>query len=173
MRLERARQLVPGDTVYWNDPDNNTCSRWLVIQYIDIIGNVVRICEFDGSVVECFVRELSFVPRLTNVQRQLLRLLAEAPEQQLHTWNLTKARDPQQWLALEALNHQQATEAKEHKARGTRRALQSLRQLGLVQVDGYDCWTLLPNGAEVVRVMASARQSLQAQFRELSEQGQP
>lgn len=173
MRLERARQLTPNDTVYWNDPDNGACSRRLAIAAIDITSNVACITEPDGSVVECFVRELSFVPRLTDVQRQLLQLLAEAPGQRLHTWNLTAARYPQQWLTLDALGHPRATQAREHKVRGTRRALHALRELELVCVDGYDCWTLLPDGAEVVRVMASARQSLQAQFRELLEQGQP
>lgn len=64
MTFEEAKKLQPGDEVFWNDPDEGACSRYLQIQTIDVHPDngdltVVYIMEVDGSVVECFARELS------------------------------------------------------------------------------------------------------------------
>lgn len=58
MRISDAKKLHTGDEVYWNDPDDGACSRVLKIQTISVVGNVVSIEEPDGSVVECYAREL-------------------------------------------------------------------------------------------------------------------
>jgi hypothetical protein len=65
MSLAKIRGLQRGDSVYWNDPDEGTCSRILVIGTIEIYDEedaenpVVMITEPDGSYVECFASELS------------------------------------------------------------------------------------------------------------------
>lgn len=58
MKIADAKKLHSGDQVYWNDPDDGACSRVLTIQSVEVHGNVVTIEEPDGSVVECFAREL-------------------------------------------------------------------------------------------------------------------
>jgi hypothetical protein len=58
VRITDVKKLHTGDQVYWNDPDAGSCSRVLTIQAIQVDGNVVAITEPDGSVVECFAREL-------------------------------------------------------------------------------------------------------------------
>lgn len=59
MRIETIKKLKPGDEVFWNDPDEGTCSRMLKIHSIKIVPpNVVHIEEVDGSYVEVFAREL-------------------------------------------------------------------------------------------------------------------
>ena len=63
MTYNEAKQLHPGDEVYWNDPDDGACSRHLTILTIDVHPDngpdtVVSIMEVDGSVVECFLKEL-------------------------------------------------------------------------------------------------------------------
>jgi len=59
MTLEQAKQLHKGDMVWWNDPDNSTCSRMYTILEIEIIGETVRIVDMTGDVLECFSCELS------------------------------------------------------------------------------------------------------------------
>ena len=61
MTPKKAKELQPGDHVFWNDPDEGICSRILTICSIDFKeeGNVVEIMEPNGSVVECYVSELS------------------------------------------------------------------------------------------------------------------
>jgi hypothetical protein len=59
MRLADARKLHSGDQVYWHDPDAGACSRVLTIQSIELRGPVAIIAEPDGTVVECFMRELA------------------------------------------------------------------------------------------------------------------
>jgi len=54
-----VKALSQGDQVIWNDPDDATCSRVYTIQTIQIIGDVVRIVDVDGSVLECFAQELT------------------------------------------------------------------------------------------------------------------
>jgi hypothetical protein len=58
MRMSELGNLHCGDEVYWEDPDDGKCSRFLVILSIYYCGNVVTITEPDGTVVECFAREL-------------------------------------------------------------------------------------------------------------------
>lgn len=55
---QSVKFLMPGDEVYWVDPDEDKCSRYLTIRNIKINGEVVSIEEVDGSVVECFAHEL-------------------------------------------------------------------------------------------------------------------
>jgi hypothetical protein len=59
MRVTDVKKLHRGDEVYWNDPDEGTCSRTLKILAIEVTGNVVCITEKDGSMVECYARELA------------------------------------------------------------------------------------------------------------------
>jgi hypothetical protein len=59
MRIAQVKKLHPGDEVFWNDPDEGTCSRIYKIRLIEVNGNVVTIEDVDGSVLECFARELS------------------------------------------------------------------------------------------------------------------
>jgi len=61
MTKANARKLRPGDQVYWNDPDNDACSRYYTIATIevDMHSGMVKISEKDGSYLECWARELS------------------------------------------------------------------------------------------------------------------
>lgn len=64
MTHTEVSKLQPGDEVFWNDPDEGACSRYLQIQTIDVHPDngdltVVSIMEVDGSVVECFAKELA------------------------------------------------------------------------------------------------------------------
>jgi len=63
MTYKEAKRLRPGDKVYWNDPDNGTCSRYLTIKSINVyqdngLDTTVSIMEPDGDVVVCFLKEL-------------------------------------------------------------------------------------------------------------------
>lgn len=57
--------LHNGDEVWWDDPDDGKCSRYHTIQDITYAGKigdddcVISIRDIDGSVLECFARELS------------------------------------------------------------------------------------------------------------------
>jgi len=61
MQIRNVKKLHTGDQVYWNDPDNGACSRFYKIQTIEVDARsgVVTIQEPDGSVLECYARELS------------------------------------------------------------------------------------------------------------------
>jgi len=64
MTFKEAKQLHSGDEVFWNDPDDGACSRYLRIQSIDVGSDngdltIVSIMEVGGSVVECFAKELT------------------------------------------------------------------------------------------------------------------
>lgn len=64
MRITDIKKLRSGDEVYWNDPDKSgaefDCSRVYKIRSIEFVPlNMVRIWDVDGSVLECFARELS------------------------------------------------------------------------------------------------------------------
>lgn len=60
MSISDTKKLQPGDEAYWNDPDDGACSRVYKIASIEHFDDdVVRIVDVDGSVLECFVRELS------------------------------------------------------------------------------------------------------------------
>jgi len=58
MRIAEVKKLHPGDEVQWIDPDEGKCSRIYKISTIKVVGNVVVICDVDGSCLECFAREL-------------------------------------------------------------------------------------------------------------------
>jgi hypothetical protein len=57
--------LRGGDEVYWNDPDDGQCSRFIVIRTVEYIGpkgdldSIIRIVGADMDVLECFAGELS------------------------------------------------------------------------------------------------------------------
>jgi hypothetical protein len=59
MKLSETKKLAPGDEVYWTDPDGGICSRIYKIQSISVNGSIVVIQDVDGSVLECFARELA------------------------------------------------------------------------------------------------------------------
>jgi len=60
MTINEANKLQEGDEVYWNDPDDGLCSKWLLIETIDIEDGIAYILDCDGSYLECGVSELSF-----------------------------------------------------------------------------------------------------------------
>jgi len=60
MNDAEVRALDNGDEVYWNDPDDGACSRYITIQTVTIHGDVVRITGKDGCVLECFAEELNW-----------------------------------------------------------------------------------------------------------------
>lgn len=59
MTRDEVMALDNGDEVYWNDPDEGTCSRYLTIQTIDVNGEVVVITDKQGLTLECLASELS------------------------------------------------------------------------------------------------------------------
>ena len=59
MTSEEARNLQPGDEVFWTDPDDGVCSRIYEIRTIEVYDEIVVITEPDGSSLECFASELS------------------------------------------------------------------------------------------------------------------
>lgn len=59
MKIQYVLKLHSGDQVFWNDPDDGKCSRYYVIQTIEVNGNWVSIVGKDGSRLECWARELS------------------------------------------------------------------------------------------------------------------
>jgi len=59
MTRKEVEQLHNGDEVFWNDPDEGTCSRVYRIRCIEIAGDIVTIEDVDGSTLECFIDELS------------------------------------------------------------------------------------------------------------------
>lgn len=59
MTLKEAKQLKAGDVVWWDDPDEGTCSRLYYIKAVAVNGDIVSIEDRDGGFVECYARELS------------------------------------------------------------------------------------------------------------------
>jgi hypothetical protein len=59
MSLMEVHDLRAGDEVYWNDPDYGACSKHIVIQEIEILGDTVCITDIYGDYLECFPHELS------------------------------------------------------------------------------------------------------------------
>lgn len=57
MTLEEVQALRTGDEVFWHDPDEGECSRYIVIHDIEIKGETVCIWEWNGY-LECFAEEL-------------------------------------------------------------------------------------------------------------------
>ena len=58
MKLEQVSKLQSGDEVFWNDPDNGLTSRNIIIQSIEIKGDVVCVYGQDGDELECYAHEL-------------------------------------------------------------------------------------------------------------------
>lgn len=59
MTLAEAKELLPGDEVYWNDPDKSAdCSHHLVVGSITICGEIVCITTAWEN-LECYASELS------------------------------------------------------------------------------------------------------------------
>ena len=59
MTFEEVARLRNGDEVFWNDPDEGLCSRYIIIQTIEVKGDIVIIQEDDGTTLECFAEELT------------------------------------------------------------------------------------------------------------------
>jgi len=63
MTLKEANKLRRGDEVYWTDPDDDLCSRAMVIKEIEISidgdMDVACIIAYDGYELECPIEELS------------------------------------------------------------------------------------------------------------------
>lgn len=59
MQIRYIEQLRPGDEVTWTDPDNDECSRSMIISSIEIKEDFVCITDRDGNYLECFPSELS------------------------------------------------------------------------------------------------------------------
>jgi len=60
MTRAEVLKLEHGDEVKWNDPDDDACSRFIVIRTIEVRENdIVVIHGKDGSYLECFCEELS------------------------------------------------------------------------------------------------------------------
>ena len=59
MTIQDAIKLQSGDEVYWTDPDDGLCSKFIVIQSIDIEDGVCKITDIDGGYLECPPNELS------------------------------------------------------------------------------------------------------------------
>lgn len=59
MTTKDIKKLHSGDEVFWNDPDNGECSRFINIQKIKIIGDIVTIQDINGDTLECLPEELS------------------------------------------------------------------------------------------------------------------
>jgi hypothetical protein len=61
MKTKDVKKLGNGDEVYWDDPDNGACSRYITIQTITIEegSDIVSIYGKDGDHLECFAHELS------------------------------------------------------------------------------------------------------------------
>ena len=82
MTLEEAKELCPGDRVFWRDPadyawrkgklywinSEDSCSKAITIRYADVNGEVVFIHGQDDSELECYAHELFL---LHSTERQL------------------------------------------------------------------------------------------------------
>jgi hypothetical protein len=58
MDIREIKKLAPGDEVYWEDPDEGACSRYITIRRIDVGPSIIQIYGTDGSYLECFSHEL-------------------------------------------------------------------------------------------------------------------
>lgn len=53
--------IKAGDRVFWHDPDNGICSRYLFIASIEWKeNNIAFISQMDGDFIEVFANELSW-----------------------------------------------------------------------------------------------------------------
>ena len=59
MTTQDALELTSGDEVFWTDPDDNICSRYLDISMIEIVGgDIFKIWTVEGDYLEGFLWEL-------------------------------------------------------------------------------------------------------------------
>jgi len=58
---EGGEQIQPGDEVFWTDPDQGKCSRYLTVKSVEIRQSClsVVITDINGRELECFASELS------------------------------------------------------------------------------------------------------------------
>lgn len=61
MKLSLAKKLHTGDEIRWNDPDEDACSRDIVISEIVVKGDVVQITDREGNYLECLAGEISWL----------------------------------------------------------------------------------------------------------------
>jgi len=63
MNKKQVKALHNGDEVYWNDPDEGLCSKYIVIRHITLMDEtddpIICITSNDGDDLECFAHELS------------------------------------------------------------------------------------------------------------------
>jgi hypothetical protein len=64
MEPKELEELHPGDMIYWRDPvedeyPKDACSKFIVIQTIEIIGDIICVSWKDGGYLECYAHELS------------------------------------------------------------------------------------------------------------------
>lgn len=60
MNEEQFKKLTPGDKVFWEDPDDGICSKWITVKTIRFERDVASITGEDGSITECFPCEIFF-----------------------------------------------------------------------------------------------------------------
>lgn len=59
MTIKQARELNPGDEVFWKDPDQGLCSKAIVIDTIIVEDDgIVKLSDRNGGYLECWVHEL-------------------------------------------------------------------------------------------------------------------
>jgi hypothetical protein len=68
MTTLQVKTLKPDDEVRWNDPDNDACSRTLVIKKIRRFSDGrISIVDTKGNYLECFARELTIAVKIERV----------------------------------------------------------------------------------------------------------
>ena len=61
MTVADGQSLQPGSLVYWHDPDEGRCSRWLTVRTINVRDDgVTRITAVDNDELECYITELEY-----------------------------------------------------------------------------------------------------------------
>jgi hypothetical protein len=63
MTATEAKNLKPGQEVFWKDPDDGACSKYLTIKEIEVRDDMVRITDEDGEYLECLPSELSIAEK--------------------------------------------------------------------------------------------------------------
>ena len=61
MTFRDAQKLKSGDKVFWTDPDDGLCSRVVRVEAARVVGEFVYLKDEDGSELQAFPHELSFV----------------------------------------------------------------------------------------------------------------
>ena len=56
-------KIVQGDCLYWEDPDNSSCSKFFVVKSIryNEDSKMITIETDEGDVFDCFAEELSSI----------------------------------------------------------------------------------------------------------------